>query len=120
MCKAHETEAGDPEIDQETAGHTEKPRAAAQRFHQGPSGARTHFESPPGLYDYNDLILAGVRRLLDGLIGDGARLVLIVDHGPYSEVVGDHPDPWTLLDGLVCSEDEEPELGPGSRNKLLN
>ena len=123
MSKAHETESGSPEIDQETAEHSH-PQARAEWVYQGPARARTHYETPPTLADYNDLILSGVRKLLGGLIGDGARLVLIVDQGRQPVVLGDHPDPWTLLDGLVCADDdlefEHESSGPGSRNKLLN
>lgn len=73
-----------------------------------------------GLYAYQDLILSGLHKLLAGLIGDGARLILIVDHGPHVEVLGSHPDPWSIFDDLTCANDEESDLGPGSRNQLLN
>lgn len=105
----------------------EQARGRVQWAYQGPARARTHYDSPPGLYDYSDLILAGLHKLLGGLIGDGARLILIVDHGPTAEVVSDHHDAWSVLDKLVCDgedddgEDETgPLSGPGSRSKLLS
>ena len=75
----------------------------------------------PSLYDYQNLILSGLYRLLDGLIGDGAKLILIVEDGDYLEVVRNHDDPWSVFDRLACSDDEdEPLPGPGSRGRLLN
>lgn len=88
---------------------------APQSAPQAPHGS-------PGLYAYQDLILSGLHRLLGGLIGDGARLILIVDErdGNYPQIVGNHPDTWGVFDALTCADDEEPEMGPGSRNRLLN
>lgn len=98
----------------------EQPAKTVQWAYSGPPRARSHVDEPPGLYAYQDLIAAGLHRLLGGLIGDGAKLMLIVDHGGAVEVVGSHPDPWSVLDSLVCSEDDEPGAGPGSRGRLVN
>ena len=124
MSKAHETHENGPQSDQEPAEHPQ-PRARADWAYQGPARARTHYDSPPGLYDYSDLILSGLHKLLGGLIGDGARLMLIVDDGRQPVVLGDHPDPWTLLDGLVCSQDDTEDFefegsGPGSRDRMVS
>jgi hypothetical protein len=76
----------------------------------------------------NELLVSLVRRVLDGLIGDAVRLVVLLDDPERGvRTFGDHPDTWGLLDALVCSEDDldddpldHPGEGPGTRGKLLN
>lgn len=98
------------------------PCQGSQAAPEATQGATQAVYDNPGLYAYKDLILSGLHRLLGGLIGDGARLILIVDErdGNYPQLVGNHPDPWGVFDALTCADDEEPEMGPGSRNRLLN
>ena len=97
-----------------------RPQRASQEATSGSQEPSADCDEAAGLYAYQDLILSGLHKLLGGLIGDGAKIVLIVDHGPSVEIVGDHDDPWSVFDALTCADDEEPDLGPGSRNQLLN
>ena len=97
-----------------------RPQRASQEATCSSQEPSADCDEAVGLYAYQDLILSGLHKLLAGLIGDGAKIVLIVDHGPSVEVVGDHDDPWSIFDALTCANDEESDLGPGSRNQLLN
>ena len=97
-----------------------RPQRTGQEAASGSQEPSADCDEAVGLYAYQDLILSGLHKLLGGLIGDGAKIILIVDHGPSVEVVGDHDDPWSVFDALTCADDEEPDLGPGSRNQLLN
>ena len=71
-----------------------------------------------------EVLLSLVRRVLDGLIGDATRVVVVLEDADGAvRTFGDHQDPWGLFDALVCSPDEEgdePPLGPGTRGRVLS
>lgn len=123
MSEARDT--ADPTAPSRQAAEGQEDGAVGHQSSMAPDDGGHGAQGPcdnPGLYAYRDLILSGLHRLLGGLIGDGARLILIVDErdGNYPQIVGNHPDTWGVFDALTCADDEEPEMGPGSRNRLLN
>lgn len=74
---------------------------------------------------HGEMLLSLVRQVLDGLIGDATRVVVVLEDADGAvRTFGDHRDPWGLFDRLVCSDggedDEAPPLGPGTRSKTLN
>lgn len=70
-----------------------------------------------------NMILSAIHDLLGPVVGDGVKLLLIVDTGENVHLLSDHPDAWGVLDHITCADDDENEpltKGLGSVGRLLN